>query len=297
MKNKEKPLLVMETAIEPIQARIMFIRNVQVMLDKDLAELYNVPVKRLNEQVKRNIARFPDDFMFQLTKEDCLRSQIATLNSRRGEHLKYLPYAFTENGIAMLSSVLRSETAININIRIMRAFTAMRRFLTDQAGLMHRIGLMEVKLFETDKRLDTIFDALSRENLLSSGIIGPMAEFDSMRYIAKLIEKAEKEIILIDPYSDAVTLEILAKKRPEVTVRLICKNRGQPTSTEITKFNRQYKGLDVLYSDDFHDRFILIDNTKLIGLGASINRLGRRITTYTTRDRSEIAKLLALLPK
>lgn len=287
----------METAIEPIQARIMFIRNVQVMLDKDLAELYNVPVKRLNEQVKRNIARFPDDFMFQLTKEDCLRSQIATLNRRRGEHLKYLPYAFTENGIAMLSSVLRSETAININIRIMRAFTAMRRFLTDQAGLMHRIGLMEVKLFETDKRLDTIFDALSRENLLSSGIIGPMAKFDSMRYIAKLIEKAEKEIILIDPYSDAVTLEILAKKRPEVTVRLICKNRGQPTSTEITKFNRQYKGLDVLYSDDFHDRFILIDNTKLIGLGASINRLGRRITTYTTRDRSEIAKLLALLPK
>ena len=119
----------------------------------------------------RNIGRFPTDFMFQLTKDDCLRSQNATLNGKRGTHLKYLPYAFTENGIAMLSSVLRSETAIDVNIRIMRAFTAMRRFVSDHAGLVQRVGAIELKQLETDKRIDTVFDVLDRGNLLPSGIL------------------------------------------------------------------------------------------------------------------------------
>ena len=180
MKNQHKQLSVVdESVMAPIQARIKYVRNVQVMLDRDLAELYGVPVKRLNEQVKRNLSRFPADFMFQLSKEDCLRSQIATLNGRRGTHLKYLPYAFTENGIAMLSSVLRSETAIDVNIRIMRAFTAMRRFVSDHAGLVQRVGAIELKQLETDKRIDTVFDALDRGNLLPSGILPAESEFDS----------------------------------------------------------------------------------------------------------------------
>ena len=297
MKNQHKQLSVVdESVMAPIQARIKYVRNVQVMLDRDLAELYGVPVKRLNEQVKRNLSRFPADFMFQLSKEDCLRSQIATLNGRRGTHLKYLPYAFTENGIAMLSSVLRSETAIDVNIRIMRAFTAMRRFVSDHAGLVQRVGAIELKQLETDKRIDTVFDALDRGNLLPSGILPAESEFDSMRYVSRLIESAQSEIVLVDPYSDAVTLEVLSKKRPGVKVRLVCKDRGKPTPTEIAKFNRQYKGLSVTYSDDFHDRFLIIDNVELHGLGSSINCLGRRVTSYTTRDPKEIAKLLAMLP-
>ena len=297
MKNQHKQLSVVdESVMAPIQARIKYVRNVQVMLDRDLAELYGVPVKRLNEQVKRNLSRFPADFMFQLSKEDCLRSQIATLNGRRGTHLKYLPYAFTENGIAMLSSVLRSETAIDVNIRIMRAFTAMRRFVSDHAGLVQRVGAIELKQLETDKRIDTVFDALDRGNLLPSGILPAESEFDSMRYVSRLIESAQSEIVLIDPYSDAVTLEVLSKKRPGVKVRLVCKDRGKPTQTEIAKFNRQYKGLVVTYSDDFHDRFLVIDNIELHGLGSSINCLGLRVTSYATRDRKEIAKLLAMLP-
>ena len=297
MKNQHKQLSVVdESVMAPIQARIKYVRNVQVMLDRDLAELYGVPVKRLNEQVKRNLSRFPADFMFQLSKEDCLRSQIATLNGRRGTHLKYLPYAFTENGIAMLSSVLRSETAIDVNIRIMRAFTAMRRFVSDHAGLVQRVGAIELKQLETDKRIDTVFDALDRGNLLPSGILPAESEFDSMRYVSRLIESAQSEIVLIDPYSDAVTLEVLSKKRPGVKVRLVCKDRGKPTQTEIAKFNRQYKGLAVTYSDDFHDRFLIIDNTELHGLGSSINCLGRRVTSYPTRDAREIAKLLAMVP-
>ena len=297
MKNQHKQLSVVdESVMAPIQARIKYVRNVQVMLDRDLAELYGVPVKRLNEQVKRNLSRFPADFMFQLSKEDCLRSQIATLNGRRGTHLKYLPYAFTENGIAMLSSVLRSETAIDVNIRIMRAFTAMRRFVSDHAGLVQRVGAIELKQLETDKRIDTVFDALDRGNLLPSGILPAESEFDSMRYVSRLIEGAQSEIVLIDPYSDAVTLEVLSKKRPGVKVRLVCKDRGKPTQTEIAKFNRQYKGLVVTYSDDFHDRFLIIDNVELHGLGSSINCLGRRVTSYATRDAKEIAKLLAMVP-
>ena len=292
MRNQKEVQVI---GILDIQRRIMPVRGVQVMLDRDLAALYGVETRALNQAVRRNIGRFPEDFMFQLSKEDCLRSQIVTLNEARGKHLKYLPYAFTENGIAMLSSVLRSETAIDVNIRIMRAFTAMRRFVSDHAGLVQRVGAIELKQLETDKRIDTVFDALDRGNLLPSGILPAESEFDSMRYVSRLIESAQSEILLVDPYSDAVTLEVLSKKRPGVKVRLVCKDRGKPTQTEIAKFNRQYKGLVVTYSDDFHDRFLIIDNVELHGLGSSINCLGRRDTSYTTRDAKEIAKLLAMV--
>ena len=292
MRNQKEVQVI---GILDIQRRIMPVRGVQVMLDRDLAALYGVETRALNQAVRRNIGRFPEDFMFQLSKEDCLRSQIVTLNEARGKHLKYLPYAFTENGIAMLSSVLRSETAIDVNIRIMRAFTAMRRFVSDHAGLVQRVGAIELKQLETDKRIDTVFDALDRGNLLPSGILPAESEFDSMRYVSRLIESAQSVIVLIDPYSDAVTLDVLSKKRPGVKVCLVCKDRGKPTPTEIAKFNRQYKGLAVTYSDDFHDRFLIIDNVELHGLGSSINCLGRRVTSYTTRDAKEIAKLLAMV--
>ena len=279
-----------------IAERIRFVQGVQVMLDRDLANLYGVEVKQLNRQVKRNIERFPSDFMFQLSKEDCLRCQIGTLNGRRGEHLKYLPYAFTENGIAMLSGVLKSPTAIEVNIRIMRAFTALRHFVSDHAGLVQRVGAIELKQLETDKRIDTVFDALDRGNLLPSGILPAGSEYDSLRYVSRLVESAKSEIVVIDPYADATILDVLSGKKAGVTVRLVCKDRGKPTASEIAKFNRQYKGLTVSHSDDFHDRFVIIDNVELHNLGSSINCLGRRLTTYTTRDAKEIKKLLAQLP-
>ena len=293
MKNQQEVQLV---EVSEIQRRIMSVRSIQVMLDRDLAALYGVEVKQLNRQVKRNIERFPADFMFQLTKEDCLRCQIGTLNGKRGEHLKYMPYAFTENGIAMLSGVLKSPTAIEVNIRIMRAFTALRRFVSDHAGLVQRVGAIELKQLETDKRIDTVFDALDRGYLLPNGILPAGSEYDSLRYVSRLVESAKSEIVIIDPYSDATTLDVLAGKRAGVTVRLVCKNRGKPTASEIAKFNRQYKGLTVSYSDDFHDRFILIDNAELHNLGSSVNCLGRRLTTYTTRDAKEIRKILSQLP-
>ncbi len=150
--------------VDNIESLIKVIRGQQVMLDRDLATLYGVETKRLNEQVKRNIKRFPEDFMFQLTKDECLRSQIATLNEGRGQHLKYMPYVFTENGVAMLSSVLLSDTAIEVNIRIMRAFTSMRHFLQNNAEVFQRLSIMEYHqlemqqhLQESDKRIEDRF--------------------------------------------------------------------------------------------------------------------------------------------
>ena len=140
-------------AVDNIEPLIKIIRGQQVMLDRDLATLYGVETKRLNEQVKRNIKRFPEDFMFQLTKDECLRSQIATLNEGRGQHLKYMPYVFTENGVAMLSSILRSDTAIEVNIRIMRAFTSMRHFLQNNAEVFQRLSTMEYHQLEMQQHL------------------------------------------------------------------------------------------------------------------------------------------------
>ena len=279
-----------------IAGRIMQIRGMPVMLDRDLAELYGVDVKRLNEQVKRNAERFPADFMFQLTKDECLRSQIATLNMERGKHLKYYPYAFTEGGIAMLSGVLRSQTAVEANIRIMRAFVAMRHALMSSAGVLQRLGAIEIKQLETDKKFETVFTALDRGRLLPCGIIPAGTEYDSQRQVSRLVESAKSEIVIIDPYADATILDVLSGKGANVIVRLVCKNRGKPTTSEIAKFNKQYKGLTVSYSDDFHDRFVIIDNAELHNFGSSVNSLGRRVSTYSTRDTKEIKKLLSLLP-
>lgn len=157
--------------VDNIEPLIKIIRGQQVMLDRDLATLYGVETKRLNEQVKRNIKRFPEDFMFQLTKDECLRSQIATLNEGRGQHLKYMPYVFTENGVAMLSSVLRSDTAIEVNIRIMRAFTSMRHFLQNNAEVFQRLLTMKYHqlemqqhLQESDRRIEEVFRRLDKGN-------------------------------------------------------------------------------------------------------------------------------------
>ena len=167
--------------VDNIEPLIKIIRGQQVMLDRDLATLYGVETKRLNEQVKRNIKRFPEDFMFQLTKDECLRSQIATLNEGRGQHLKYMPYVFTENGVAMLSSVLRSDTAIEVNIRIMRAFTSMRHFLQNNAEVFQRLSTMEYHQLEmqqhqqeTDKRIEEVFRRLDEGNAKpKQGVLSP----------------------------------------------------------------------------------------------------------------------------
>ena len=279
-----------------IAGRIRLIRGIQVMLDWDIAELYGVETRALNQAVKRNIERFPRNFRFQLTKEELAELITNCDKSDQKRHYPGTPAVFTEQGIAMLSAVLRSPTAIKVSIKIMETFVAMRHALMSSAGVLQRLGTVEVKLIETDKRLDTVFDALGRVRLLPSGVIPAGTEYDSIRQVSRLVESAKSEIVVIDPYADATILDVLSGKRAGVSVRLVCRDRGKPTVSEIAKFNRQYKGLTVSYSDDFHDRFVIIDDTELHNFGSSVNSLGRRVSTYSTRDAKEIKKLISLLP-
>ena len=241
-----------------IQQRIRAIRGVQVMLDRDLAELYGVELKALNQAVKRNAERFPERFMHQLTKDEFedLKSQIATSSPDSSlSHLKShfvtsswggvrkLPKVFTEQGVSMLSAVLHSPTAIDMSIRIMDAFVAMRRYLMANAQVLQQIDRIRRQQIldqsRNDERFDTVFTALASGNLLPSGILPAGSEFDSLRYVSRFVESAKSEIVIIDPYSDATTLDVLAKKKPDVPVRLVCKDRGRPTPTEIATHWRQ----------------------------------------------------------
>ena len=187
-----------------IKSRIFTIRGVQVMLDRDLAALYGVEVKRINEQVKRNAERFPEDFMFRLTKEECLRSQIATLNMEQGQHLKYMPYAFTESGVAMLSGVLRSSVAVDVNVRIMRAFVAMRRALASIAPVLARIAEVERLQLEeksaritdqqrNEKRFDTIFKAMDGGDFPPQKVFFEGKHYDAYSFARKLMRKATRK--------------------------------------------------------------------------------------------------------
>ena len=291
--------------IEPL---IRTIRGQQVLLDSDLAILYGVETKRLNQQVKRNIERFPEDFMFQLTQEEviCSRSQIATLN--KGTNLRsqiatssqevslksqivtsshggvrYLPYAFTENGIAMLSSVLRSPIAIQVNIRIMRAFTSMRQFIASNAQIFQRLDVMEQNQLalaahqvETDHKLEEVFRCLDSGNVQPhQGIFYDGQIFDAYTFINDRIREATTCIILIDNYIDDSVLTILSKRADKVAATIYTKKPSAQLQLDIQKHNAQYPSISVIEFDRSHDRFLCIDEI-VYHLGASIKDLGKK---------------------
>ena len=305
--------------IEPL---IRTIRGQQVLLDSDLAILYGVETKRLNEQVKRNIERFPDDFMFQLTKvelinlksqiatssaiENSPRSQIVTLNTEnhslrsqnatidnRGRHAKYLPYAFTENGIAMLSSVLRSPIAIQVNIRIMRAFTAMRQFIASNAQIFQRLDVMEQNQLalvahqtETDHKLEEVFRRLDSGNVQPhQGIFYDGQIFDAYTFINDRIREATTRIILIDNYIDDSVLTMLAKRADKVTATIYTKKPSAQLQLDIQKHNAQYPPISIIAFDRSHDRFLCIDET-VYHLGASIKDLGKKWFAFNRMEMS-----------
>ena len=306
--------------IEPL---IRTIRGQQVLLDSDLAILYGVETKRLNEQVKRNIERFPNDFMFQLTKvelinlksqiatssaiENSPKSQIVTLNTENhsirsqnatlnaGTNLKSqivtsshggarkLPYAFTENGIAMLSSVLRSPIAIQVNIRIMRAFTAMRQFIASNAQIFQRLDVMEQNQLaivahqtETDHKLEEVFRRLDSGNVHPhQGIFYDGQIFDAYTFINDRIREASTRIILIDNYIDDSVLTILSKRADKVAATIYTKKPSAQLQLDIQKHNAQYPPIEVTAFDRSHDRFLCIDEA-VYHLGASIKDLGKK---------------------
>ena len=269
-----------------IKSLIYVVRGQQVMLDSDLAMLYQVETKNLNKAMKRNENRFPEDFCFQLKKEEYenLKFQFGTssLECMAGEHggRRKLPYVYTEQGIAMLSAVLRSEIAVNVSVKIMRTFVQMRHFLTNNSLMFERITEVEVKQIEyqrdTDEKFDKIFKYISEHEEVSQKIFFEGQIYDAFSLLTDLVSKAKKEIVLIDNYVDIGTLNILAKKREKVAVRIYTVKKTQLSATDISYFNQQYPVLEVYYTNEFHDRFLIVDEIMAYHIGASLKDAGKK---------------------
>lgn len=260
---------------------IYIVRERQVILDRDLALLYGVETRILNQAVKRNINRFPEDFMFQLTKEEWkdMSSQIVTTSPQR-RPLSALPYAFTESGIAMLSSVLRSQTAIEVNIRIMRAFVAMRHFLANNAQVFQRLTNIEYHQIETDKRIDEVFKRLEANAQPQQGIFYDGQVFDAYRFVCDLIRKAKMSIVLIDNYIDDTVLTLLDKRNDGVSATIYTQHINQQIQLDINRHNVQYPAINIERFNKAHDRFLLIDE-EVYHIGASIKDLGKKWFAFT----------------
>ncbi len=311
--------------LENIENLIHVIRGKQVMLDRDLARLYGVETFRLNEQVKRNIERFPDDFMFQLSKEEFenWKSQIVTSNN--SENLKSQiaissgdkilksqiaisgwggtrkrPYAFTESGVAMLSGVLRSPQAVSVNIQIMRAFVAMRRFLASNAQVFQRLEVMERTQLSllahqesTDQKVEEIFRRLDDDNTKpTEGILFDGQIFDAYKFVTERIREAKRRIVLIDNYIDETVLAMLDKRNNGVTAKVYTKNISRQLSLDFDKHNAQFAPIEVEQFNRAHDRFLCIDDTVYL-IGASIKDLGKKWFGFTKIDSWTTDELLS----
>lgn len=263
-----------------IRNLVYLIRGQQVMLDSDLASLYQIETKVFNQAVSRNIERFPANFRFQLTKEefDRLRSQIVTSNSRGGR--RHLPYAFTEQGIAMLSGVLHSGIAVQMSISIMNTFVEMRRFISNNALLFERVSSIELKQLEyqksTEEKFVKVFQYIDDHSESEQKIFFDGQIYDAFSFLISLIQKAKKEIILIDGYVDISTLDLLAKKGSCVNVKCYTYASTQLSNRDIAQFNAQYASLTVKTTRMFHDRFLIIDGTTAYHIGASLKDAGKK---------------------
>ena len=283
-----------------IRSRIFTIRGVQVMLDRDLAMLYGIETKVLNQAVKRNIERFPDDFLFQLSKNE--NSELVT-NCDRFKTLKHssVPMtAFTEHGILMLSSVLKSEIAAEVNIRIMREFVAMRRALASLAPVLARLDTVERRQLldqsRNEERFKLILDAMQAKTFPPQKVFFNGDVFDADAFATKHILSAKKSIILIDSWVDTITLEMLSKKRRGVTIQIVTSPRGNHLSdNDITRFNEQYGGLTITTSRNFHDRFLIVDDKNIYLFGASLKNLGEKCFVIAKLDPANIPEFLTRL--
>jgi len=280
--NKEMALLL---STENIKSKIYTLRDQQVMLDSDLAELYGILVKNLNKSVKRNIGRFPEDFMFQLTKEELkiLKFQFGT-SSWGGR--RYSPYVFTEQGVAALSGILNSPKAINVNIQIIRAFVSMRRFISTNAQIFQRLDRVELKQLEYDKNFEEIFDAIqSKDYIPDQKIFFDGQIFDAYKFVSDLIKSAKQSIILVDNYIDESVLVLFAKRKKDVNVIIYTKEITKQLQLDLDKYNSQYPKIEIKEFNKSHDRFIIIDNKEVYHLGASLKDLGKKWFAFSKFDK------------
>lgn len=269
--------------VKQIETMIFTIRGVQVIVDRDLAMLYGVETKRMNEQIRRNLNRFPSRFRFQLTKEE-VNEVVANCDHLLS--IKYsptLPYVFTEQGVAMLATVLRSETAVDVSIQIMDAFVAMRHFLISNAAVFQRIEHLEQHQIATDQRIDRVFQLLEAGQQPTQGIFFDGQIFDAHTFVSDLIRSAKKRIVLFDNYVDDTVLTLLDKRKKNVTAEIFTKAVSQQLSLDIAKHNAQYRPIAVTVLDRTHDRFLCIDKA-VYHIGASLKDLGRRWFAFSKME-------------
>jgi hypothetical protein len=271
--------------VEEIRSLIYTVRGVQVMLDKDLALFYNVKPIRLREQVKRNIKRFPADFMFQLTDEE-IELMVSQNAIPSKQHLGgSQPLVFTEQGVATIAAVLTSERAIEVNIQIMRAFVAMRRFIATNAQIFQRLDTVERKQLETDENFKRIFNAIEAKEIIpKQGIFYNGQIFDAYRFVSDLFRAAKKSIIIIDNYIDDTVLTHLIKRRENVGVTILTKTISKQLALDVEKYNHQYPAVEIKEFKNAHDRFIVIDGTIMYHFGASLKDLGKKWFAFSKMD-------------
>ncbi|MBT3835802.1 ORF6N domain-containing protein [Candidatus Woesearchaeota archaeon] len=298
-----------------LKNKIYAIRGLQVMLDRDLAELYEVPTKVLNQAVKRNIERFPNDFMFQLTKNELenlkfqngtssddssmsqnvtletkqdLRSQIVTSKYGWGGTRK-LSYVFTEQGVATLSGVLKSKKAIEVNIKIMRAFVTMRRFISKNAEIFYRLDSLEKKQIKSELKIEHVFALIESKDLKpNKGIFFEGQIFDAYKFISDLLRTAHKSIILIDNFIDDSVLTLFQKCNKEIKIMIYTKDLSKQLKLDLKKYNSQYNSIEVKEFSKSHDRFIIIDDKEVYHIGASLKDLGKKWFAFSKFDKEAL---------
>ena len=267
-----------------IENRIFTIRGKQVMFDRDLAEMYQVEVKRLNEQVKRNIDRFPETFRFQLNSQE---KDKLVANYDRFESLKHStvnPYAFTEQGVAMLSAVLRSDIAVKVSIQIMNAFVELRK-LVGQETLQHlRLSSIENKLIEHDQKFNKLFTALENNKLPQRGVYFDGQVYDAYQFVSDVIKNAKSSIILIDNYIDDSILTLFSKRKKNVTATIYTASISKQLRLDLEKHNAQYPEVKAELFKQSHDRFLIIDEKELYHIGASLKDLGKKWFAFSRMD-------------
>lgn len=279
-----------------IQNKIYTLRGLQVMLDRDLAELYGVKPIRLREQVKRNIDRFPEDFMFQLTNDeiDILVSQNAIPSK---SHLGgSLPYVFTEQGVASISGVLTNKIAIEINIKIMRAFVRMRKFISQNAILFQRLDRLEsVQMehkIESDKKFEQLFNAIESKTIQpEKGIFYEGQIFDAYVFVSDLIKRAKSSIILIDNYVDESVLVLLSKRAYTSKATIYTKTISSQLSLDLKKHNAQYPAIEIKEFSGAHDRFLILDEEEIYHIGASLKDLGKKWFAFSRFEKGSVEML------
>ena len=286
-----------EITIEKVKVEnlIYEIRGKQVMLDSDLARLYQVETKRINEAVKRNLNKFPNDFYFQLIEEECKssRSQIATLNinqNKRGTNIKYLPYAFTQEGVAMLATILKSKIATEVSIRIMRAFVAMKKYIS--TNLIEQKYINDL-VIEDNKRINLLEESFSKfeEKKKTNEIYFNGQIYDAYSKVVDIFKSAKKELIIIDGYADKTILDYI--KELDVEVKLIVKEKSLLHELDIEKYNLQYQNLKVVYDNTFHDRYFILDKKIIYHCGTSLNHIGEKTFSINLLEDEIVKKIIA----